>query len=184
MALTRKLLEDLGLDGEAVDKAINAHLETVNAHLETVNALKADKEKLEKQVSSIDENALKLNIESLKKQVEELNGTKSEYEKYKQEVQAEKTRTAKVNKLTEMLKAEKVYDALIPLFVKSANIDNLELTDNGEFSNNPIDTLKQEYSALFTEPKVTESGTQTTTPPQSTNNKDDDLFLKGFKNEN
>lgn len=176
MALTRKMLEDLGLEVEAVQKVIDAHLETVNA-------LKAEKEDLDKKLKSVDEAGYKLKIENLNKQVSELNETKSEFEKYKQEVQTEKARAVKVNKLSDLLRAEKVSEALIPLLVKSTDVDSLELTEDGVFKNNPIDGLKNEYSALFEAPKVTTEGTQTITPPTPDTKDEDDLFLKGFKNE-
>ena len=176
MALTRKMLEDLGLEVEAVQKVIDAHLETVNA-------LKAEKENLDKKLKGVDEAGYKLKIENLNKQVSELNETKSEFEKYKQEIQTEKARAVKVNKLGDLLRAEKVSEALIPLLIKSTDIDNLELTDKGVFKNNPVDGLKSEYSALFEAPKVTTKGTQTITPLTPDTKDEDDLFLKGFKNE-
>lgn len=173
MALTRNFLKSLNIEAEVIDSIINAHTETVNA-------IKEDKESLEKKFKGVDLEDLQAKAGKYEEISRQLTTTKEEYANYKAEVVKSAERQSKVAKVTELLKANKANDMAIPLMLKAINIDELKLNKEGNIENSPIDSLKAEYGAFFTEPTTQTQGVNTPTPPAGPNTQPEDMFLKGL----
>ena len=177
MALTRKFLTAMGIEGDKVDEIINAHVETVDGlksdrdrYKEAFDNYEAEKKKAEE---------LSTKVKDLTKQLEDANANdykskydalKGEFDKFKDDIEAEKTNAAKTKAYKEMLKevgiSEKRLDSIIKL--KSADITNLKLNEEGNIEN--VDDLKKgvtEEWADFIEKKSTK-GADVKKPP--TNN--------------
>lgn len=112
MALTRKMLEALGVDEKAVDQIIDAHTETVNGLKDKLNELKekADKyEEAQKELDSLQKGDYKAKYEKEHK----------EYEDFKKSVSEKETKAAK--------------EAAVKAYFESKNITgkNLEIALRG-----------------------------------------------------
>lgn len=169
MALTRKMLKAMSIEDEKIDEIISAHTEVTDALKNERDGYKADAEKLD---------GVQRLYDDLKKKVDENkdDGYKEKYEKehkdfeaYKADVEAEKTKVKKANAYKSLLKeagvSEKRYDAIIRL----TDFDKVELDEDGGIKNSEdtVKAIKEEWSDYI----VTEGtkGADTPTPPDTNN---------------
>ena len=172
MALTRKFLTALGIEGEKVDEIINAHAETVDAlkgERDTYKdkAEKFDAEhdkvtKLEKQVKDLEDS----NKDSYKVKYEAI---KEEFADYKKGIESEKSKAEKTNAFKALLKEIGISEKRIDSVAKISDIDGIKLDKDGKIEG--VDELKKSLSeewADFIEKNGTQ-GAKTATPPAGGN---------------
>lgn len=129
MALTRKMLKAMGIDDEKIDQIIEAHTETVDALKDERDKFREDAEKLPDVQKKLDA-ALKANSgdESFESKYNKLN---EDFEKYKSEVSAKETRSAKEKAYRELLNEISVLGQSIDNIMKVTNLDNIKLDKDG-----------------------------------------------------
>lgn len=140
MALSRKLLEEMGLEDAQISKV-------VTAHRETVDGLKEEIKTYEKQVADLE--ASKRELEGkITKAESKFEKEHSDFEDYKKS-QAEKDTTASKEKAyKELLKKANVSDKRIDAVLKVTDIKSLEVDENGKFKNEDelLDSIKDEWA--------------------------------------
>ena len=156
MALSRKYLSALGIEGDKLDEIIDAHAQTVNALKEERDTYKAKAEGLKVQADRIPELEQKIADFEAEKSGENVwetkyNELKSEFETYKSDVENKELVSAK----------EKKRDAIMRI----SNLDEIELDDKGEIkgADKLTENIKSEWADFIVETDV--KGAQTSTPP-------------------
>lgn len=163
MAFARKNLKAMGLEDDTVDAIIDMHREVVDGIKEKADKYKAAADKLAEAEKT---------IEDLKKQVEGIDSYKEKYEKehndfeaYKKNIDAEKTKAIKSEAYKAVLKeagvSEKRYDAILRL----TDLDKVDLDDEGKVKDSAkvVEDVKKEWSDYIV--KTEEHGAGTETPP-------------------
>lgn len=172
MALTRKLLSAMGIEGDKIE-------EIINAHAETVNALKQERDDAKEQVEKYKADAEKL--PTVQKELEKLqkaqgkddpfeakyNDLKAEYDKYKADVETEKTTAKKQSAYRNLLKEAGVSDKRLESVMKvsGAAIDGLKFGEDGKITDADklTETIKNEWADFITTEGT--KGADTPTPP-------------------
>lgn len=179
MALTRKFLTALGLEGDKVDEIINAHSETVEALKEERDTAKREADSfkteaakvagLEKELSTLKEaaekdggNAWKVKYDAM---VEERDNLKAEFDKYKTDISAKETKAAKEKAYRNLLKETGVSEKRIDSVIKVTDLDKYELGEDGKIkdSDKAITSIKEEWADFITTEGT--KGAETATPP-------------------
>lgn len=142
MALTRKFLTALGIDGDKID-------EIISAHTDTVDALKTERD-------SYKESALKLptvqkELDELKQASEGLDGKnpyeakynelKEEFDKYKADMEAKELQARKVDAYRALLKEAGVSDKRIESILRVTDLSKADIDKDGVFRDK--DTMKK-----------------------------------------
>ncbi len=133
MALSRKMLEDMGLEDTQISKIINAHSETVDGLKSEIKTHEAKISELENSNKDLEDKVTKAN--------EKFDKEHSDFEEFKKS-QADKDVTAKKQKAyKELLKeagiSEKAHDSIC----KVTDLKDYELDDEGKFKD--ADKLKK-----------------------------------------
>lgn len=167
MSLTRKDLKAMGIDEEKIDVI-------VEKHRETVDALKAEVEGLKDKASDYD--AVCKERDELKKAVEDGNkdsykvkyeAIKEDFEKYKSDISAKETKTAKETAYRALLKECGVSEKRIEAVMRVSDIKALELDDKGKVKNSSDikKSIKEEWADfIVSEDKI---GANTPNPPSN-----------------
>ena len=164
MALSRKYLSALGIEGDEIDEIINAHAETVDGLKDEIAKYKADAEKLPEVQKELD---------ALKAQPED--GYKAKYEKerddfkaYKADVEAREALAAKKAAYTEVCKDAGLNEKGVAKALKYADWNAVELDETGKVKNpkDHIKALKDEWA----EHVITSTTTGANTPNPPANN--------------
>lgn len=164
MALTRPMLKGMNLTEEQISAIIDAHIETVDGLKNQIAQYKKDAEAL----PGVQEELKKA------KEAAEKNGDAAKIQKdfddYKAEVEAEKTKAAKETALRKVAKDAGLTDAGIAKAVKYADYSTIELTDKGEIKNakDMIKSLKEEWPEHIA--KTTQQGANSAQPPANQGN--------------
>ena len=144
-----------------MDEIISAHAETVEGLKEQIAQFKADAEQLPKVKEELDK------AKAAAKDGGEYEKLKSEFDKYKADVAAEKTLAAKKTALQKVAKDAGLTDAGIAKALKYSDFGKIELDDKGEAKNasDLMKGLKEEWAEYIgsTETK----GADTPKPPAS-----------------
>lgn len=175
MALTRKFLKALGIEDEKIDQIIDAHTETV----EGLKAYKADAEKLADVQKELE--TLKAKGDDGFKQ--KYNDLKSEYDKFKADVENAKKLESKKAAYKELVKDAGLSEKGLEKALKYADWNNIEVDDEGKIKNSKdhLKSLKEEWAEYVV--KQGETGANTNTPPANNGgskytNKDDIMKIK------
>ncbi len=149
MALTRKMLEAMGIDAEKIESIIEAHSESVNA-------IKAERDNWKAKAESVD------TTEDWKAKYEKEH---SDYEAFKTNQQKRETRTAKETALREVYKEAGIAEKYIPALLRIADYDKVELDKDGKARDHArlVETAKSENADFI--PVTTVKGAETATPP-------------------
>lgn len=152
MALTRKFLSAMGIEGEKIDEIINAHAETVDAlkgerdeaKREAAN-FKADAEKLPNVQKELDElknaqgaNPFETKYNEIKEEKETLQ---AEFDQYKKDIEAGEAKRTKEAVYRKLLAESGVSEKWIDKIMRFADLDGYELTNDGKFKD--IETVKK-----------------------------------------
>lgn len=173
MALTRKMLEAMGVDEKAIEQIIEAHSETVNALKAERDGYKGNAAKYEavqKELDELKQAAEKSGKDPYKVKYEAL---KEKFESYKNDVSAKETKAAKEKAYRALLKSanieEKHHDQLVK--ASAEDIDNIEFDENGNVknSNELTGKIKSSWSSFVR--SETETGAQTPNPPANNGGK-------------
>lgn len=190
MALTRKFLSALGIEGDKVDEIINAHSETVEALKEERDKARKEAEGFKNEVENYKEEAGKIpslqkELDALRKTVEEAeeadgenawkvkydamkeerDNLKSEFDSYKNETVAKETKAAKEKAYRKLLKEVGISDKRIDSVVRVTDLDKIELDDEGKIKDSADQkkSIKEEWADFIS--TESEKGAQTATPP-------------------
>lgn len=176
MALTRKFLTAMGIEGDKVEQIIGAHTETVNGLKEEIDTYKVDAEKLPKIQKDLDKATKKLeqyeNDDSespIKKQYDDLKADydklKGEFDDYKADVDAKALLAKKSDAYKNLLKEAGVSEKRIDSVLKVTKLDDVELDDDGKLKDSETLTknIKDEWSDFIVDKH--EEGAGTANPP-------------------
>jgi plasmid maintenance system antidote protein VapI len=148
MALTRKFLSALGIEAEKIDEIINAHTEVTDALKDELAKAKEDAGKLP---------AVQTELDELKKAVEKdgkdpykvkYEALKEDFEQYKNDVQAEKTKAVKSSAYEALLKQAGIAEKRIAAVLRVSDIDGVELDKDGKIkdSDKLLDSIKTDWA--------------------------------------
>lgn len=163
MALTRKMLEALGVEDKAIEQIIEAHAETVKG-------LKDKLEEAEKKAETADE--LQKEVDSLKKGDYKAKYEKehSEYEAYKKEMTDKETRTAKEAAAKAYFEEKNITGKNLEIAMRGAKDEvlGLELDANGKIKDSKAldELVSGTYAGLVVTTQV--RGSKTPNPPGGT----------------
>ena len=170
MALTRKFLATMGIDGDKIDEIITAHTETVNGLKEERDNYKIDAVNYKKQADELKE---------VKKELDELKGGENPYEEkyktlkkdfddFKNDVEKKEVLRNKKTAYKKLLKEIKIDEKRFDSILKVTDLTEYKLNDKGEFEN--ADEIKKsienEWSDFIV--NVSTRGVNTETPPDNT----------------
>jgi len=186
MALTRKFLSALGIEGDKVDEIINAHSETVEALKEerdnarkeadgfkakanNADTLQKELDALKTEAEKNGGNAWKIKYDAM---VEERNKIKADFDTFKNETSAKETKASKERAYRAILKSAGVSEKRIDSIIKVTDIDKVELDESGNVKDESkaIESIKTEWADFITTDGI--QGANTATPPanDSSNN--------------
>lgn len=158
MALTRKQLAALGLEPEKIDQIIEAHAETVSALKDEAEKYKTNADKYAETQKELDQ--LKKSIEG-----KDYDGLKAEYDKYKADVEAERTKSAKEKAYREALKDCNLNEKGLEKALKYADWAKVELDEDGKLKDakNHVKSVRDEWAEYVVKSET--KGAETKTPP-------------------
>lgn len=166
MALTRKFLDALGIEGDKQDEIISAHTETVNGLKQQVAQYKDDAEKLaevQAELDSLKEAAAK---NGGKNPFEvKYNAIKEEFDNYKAEQAKKETQAAKEAAYKDLLKAAGISEKRIDAVVRVSDLDSVELDKDGKIKDAEklTESIKTEWADFITTTQV--KGAEVSNPP-------------------
>lgn len=176
MALTRRMLNAMGIEAEKIDEIIAAHTETVDALKEQRDTYKADAEKLtavQKELDDFKADAEKNGGKAWQTKYEAMKDEKEKVEKdfndFKAEAEAEKSKAAKDKAYRNLLKEIGISDKRIDSVMKVTDLSGIELDDKGSVkdADKMKDSAKQEWADFIV--TKSEEGARTSNPPAGNN---------------
>ena len=127
MALTRKMLQAMGIEAEKIDQIIEAHTETTTGLKEELT--KAEQAKNDLQSVTKERDGFKKQVDELTKASGDVATVKKEFDDYKATVEGEKSNKAKLNAVIAALNEKGIVKAAAVL---AKTIDLSALTVEGE----------------------------------------------------
>lgn len=168
MAFTRKMLKDLGIEGEVIDKIIEEHRGTVDGLKDELDNLRAEIDSAKDIKKELD----KLKEESQKKDSykEKYDDLKKEFDKFKADTEGEKVTARKSDAYKKALKeagiSEKRIESVMRLAKADGFIDKLEFDgENVKELDKIKDTIKNTYGDYIEHSTVV--GADTPNPPSN-----------------
>lgn len=186
MSLTRKFMQGMGLTEEQVNAIIEANEETITGLKGEIEKYQTASEEAEKKLSKAQKE-----LSTLKEDAEKnadknpykvkYDALKEEFNKYKADVDAKATKATKEDAYRALLKECGVADKRISAVVKVADIDSIELDEEGKIKNADAlkSSIKEEWSDFI--PTEGTMGAKTATPPANSGgkmSKEDILAIK------
>lgn len=165
MALTRKMLEAMGIEGDKVDQIIDMHAETVEA-------LKAQRDENQGASDELDE--ARKRIADIESQLEQSRRYKERYEDAQKElddlkasIETERDRTTRESLYRGLLRDSGISERRIDQVLRVSDLNALEFGDDGSLSN--ADDLKASIAEEWSEfiPASEVRGAAVETPPTS-----------------
>lgn len=152
MALTRKALKAMGLTEEQVDSIIEAHTETVDGLKEEAALYKADAEKLPDIQKKLDDATEKLESGNKESWKVKYDAIKEEFDNYKANEAAQKTKTEKETAYRELLKGIGIDEKRVDSILRVTDVNSLELGEDKKFKDaeNITETAKTEWADFIT----------------------------------
>ena len=171
MALTRRFLSALGLEGNAIDEIINAHTETVDGLKDQIATLKGDAEKLPTVQKELDELKASAAEDGKSSWKVKYDAIKEEFETYKTEQTAKETKTAKETAYKALLKQAGVSEKRIDAVLKVTDLDGVELDKDGAIkgADKHLESIKSEWADFI--PTTSTVGASTANPPTNAGSK-------------
>ncbi|MCD7805244.1 MAG: hypothetical protein LUH03_08910 [Oscillospiraceae bacterium] len=162
MALTRKMLREMGITDENADAIFKAHWETVEA----LKGYKAEVERLTGLTGELD-NARS----SLDDYREKYEALEKEYQAFREELSKEKAVQAKKQAVTEMLRELHIPEECVNPILHVTDFDRIELDESGEIIDEEAvkDSILRLWSGFI--PKRYLLGAETATPPRNSSDK-------------
>ncbi|MDE6678323.1 MAG: hypothetical protein K2K02_04710 [Ruminococcus sp.] len=160
MSLTRKQLDEMGIDLDNIEKIIKAHTEVTDALKKERDNYKAEAEKLADVQKKLDET---------EKKVTENEDFKKQFEELKSEISAKETAEKKSGAFRKLLKEKGYSDKGVEKIAKYGGyINSIELDENGSIKDS--EKLVTAVEKDWDEYKPSETTTYATpsTPPKNT----------------
>lgn len=162
LALTRKLLEGMGIEDKAIESIIEAHSETVNG-------LKADRDKYKEQAQRVPD--LQKQLEEAKSAAgsesdweQKFNAEHQAFEDYKVQVATEKAEADKAQAYRGMLMAAGIDPKRIDAIMRVTDLSQVEMEDGKLKDTEKLqESAKQEWSDFVV--KSNTQGSNPATPP-------------------
>lgn len=168
MALTRKFLKALEIDGDKADQIIEAHTETIDGLRTSLDAAQADANKLPEIQKQLE--AVQADLEAVKKDSYKVKyeAIKEDFDAYKAEQTQKEARAAKETAFRALLKAAGVSEKRMESVLRVSDVDSVELDDKGKITGAKewMKSIQEEW-ADFIETTETQ-GAQTPNPPANT----------------
>ena len=170
MALTRKFLKALEIDGDKADQIIEAHTETIDGLRTSLDAAQADANKLPEIQKQLE--AAQAELEAAKKDSYKVKyeAIKEDFETYKAEQAKKESRSAKETAYRALLKQAGVSDKRIESVLKVSDVDGVELNEKGEIADakDRLKSIKDEWADFIETTEV--KGAVTPNPPVNAGN--------------
>ena len=170
MALSRKLLESLGLESAKVETIIEAHGETVSALKAQIEQYKGDAEKFTATQTQLKE--AQKELESLKNNggddwQKKYESEHKAFEDYKIEQSNKEILNNKQKAYKELLKGSGISEQVIDELAELAKYDELTLDDDGKITDAEklSESIKSKYSKFIVDTNT--QGSQTVNPPSN-----------------
>lgn len=164
-ARLKEILSETGCDGEHISDAVEKIL---NGHVATVDALKEQIASLEEKVTTFE--AEHKELEELKKNSGDISALQKEFDEYKANVEADRTKTKKESAFREILKEAGVSDKRIASIIKCSaeDINGIEFDDEGKVkgSSDILQKVQNDWSDFIESSHV--EGVKTPNPPSNT----------------
>lgn len=177
MALTRRLLEGMGIEERQIETIIEAHTDTVNG-------LKADRDKYRDEAAKVP-NLLKQledakadtsladlqakydELESqLKNVTTERDGIQTQFDTYKQEVQGREEQQAKASAYRTLLKEAGIADKYLDSVLRVTDLSSIEIEDGKvKDSETVAEAAKSQWADFIVKTKTV--GAEPETPPSN-----------------
>lgn len=167
MALTRKLLEGMGIEDKQVETIIEAHSETVNG-------LKADRDKYKEQAQKVPD--LQKQLEEAKSATDggdewqrKFDEERKAFEDFKAEVEAERAKEAKAQAYRkQVLGTAGVAAQYMDDVMSVTKLDDIELDDDGNIKDAEklAEAAKDKWKSFVT--KTETKGSNPANPPKET----------------
>lgn len=169
MALTRKLLEGMGIEEKQIETIIEAHAETVNG-------LKAEREKLREQAEKVPD--LQKQLEEAKAAATDHDGWKQKYSEakkayddFKASVDAEKAEAAKAKAYRAMLEKADIDPKRIDAIMRVTDLSKVEMDGDGlKESDKLAEAAKAEWADFVIKTKTQHAEPEN--PPKGTGGAD------------
>lgn len=165
MALTRKFLKALEIEGDKADQIIEAHTETLDGLKASLEAAQADANKLPEIQKQLE--AAQTELEAVKKDSYKVKyeAIKEDFEAYKAEQSKKESRAAKETAYRALLKQAGVSEKRIDAVVKVSDVDGVELNEKGEIDDakDRLKSIKDEWADFIETTEV--KGAATPNPP-------------------
>lgn len=130
-----------------------------------------------KKVQALEEATAKISDMEATDKSGELEKIKGEFEAYKQNIEAEKVRGGKIDKLTAQLKGEGFNEKIVKLLTKQLDVDSIEIENESiKGWDELVKPLKTEYADFISVQK--EEGAGSANPPGKEGNNSEPLDLR------
>lgn len=166
MALTRKFLAALGIEGDKVDEIINAHTDVTDALKEERDRYKADAEKLPAVEDEL--NAFKEKAAGEDPYKEKFEKLQADFDAYKADVDAKAITAQKEKAFRQALLDIGIPEKRIDSVMKVSDLAKIELDKEGSIKEGDKlkEGLKTEWADFIATTKT--EGAKTATPPTNT----------------
>lgn len=157
MALTRKMLKELGIEEESIEKIIAAHSETVEA----LKKYKVDSEKM----ASLEEELRSAREELAKDYKSKYDELELEFSGYRNEVESSRLAAKKKEALRKLLRECGVLESCVDAVVRVTDLDSISLDETGEIADRDktASDISQNWAAFI--PKTKTVGANIPNPP-------------------
>ena len=154
--IVRKHVNDDGnIPADSIPALVQSIQKTVGESFVTMDRYNAKKAQVEElQTKAVESEGLQ----------DKLNKLKTEYDNYKNEQEAEKVRSQKLEAYSDILKKIGIPEKRIPTILKTVDLDELTLKDGKLSEADEIEKSAKEEWADFI-PEVRETGVKSATPP-------------------
>lgn len=159
MALTRKMLKAMGIEEDKIEQIIEAHSESVDALKDRADEYKQKLAELE----SVSDELEKLKKADVSDKYEKL---KADFDKYKSDVEAKETKTAKENAVREFFKSKNITGKNLEIAMRGCKdeISAIELENGKIKETKSLDSLVSgDFAGLVA--KTETQGINVATPP-------------------
>ncbi len=168
MALTRKFLKALEIEGDKADQIIEAHAETLDGLKASLEAAQADAGKLPEIQKKLE--AAQTELEAVKKDSYKVKyeALKEDFEAYRTQQTQKEARAAKETAYRALLKAAGVSGKRIEAVLRVSDVDGVELTEKGEIkgADKLAAAIKEEWADFIATTET--KGANTPAPPANT----------------
>jgi hypothetical protein len=173
MALTKKMLQAMGIEDTKIEQIFEAHEESINVLRTQRDKLQADldKEKEEaKRLATVEKDLVKANarIEDLEDTEKKLKDLRKEYDGYKADVEAKAVIAGKAKLYKELLTKAGIPEKRHEAIIRITDLETVKIGADGKIANEK--ELSEAIDSEWADFKVTEGkqGANTPKPPENT----------------